>query len=253
MRFLYPVLYIPEVELNPSKWTTTQTIGSGWKTTGEDLTIRGRWVVFSEKIHRTDGQNFVLPFIVGAADFGRGTERNSSKRFRFSSDRWNMRRCIGPLSIVARIESLKSGNAFLIVRGRTLPQFLSSSTRIHSNGNRSELSKIARSLAPSARGRELIRWFSGEWRRTDEIECTRQWKLGLFHLHGSNTKQCHSLVQSFRHVLRMRQTLAQSKRSVSSVSKEDRWCYPSLHLTDRSIDGTKRRHFTLILFLMLAF
>ena len=42
---------------------------------------------------------------------------------------------------LARIESLKSGNAFLIVRGRTLPQFLSNSTRIHSNGNRNELCK----------------------------------------------------------------------------------------------------------------
>ena len=59
------------------------------------------------------------------------------------------------LSPVARIESLKSGNAFLVVRGRTLPQFLASSTRIHSNGNRSELSKIDRSSRPPL-PRELI-------------------------------------------------------------------------------------------------
>lgn len=143
VRFLYPVYYIPEVELNPSKWTSTQTIQTGWFWFSQEKKYADRCFSFSEKIHWTNGENVVLSFIDRTVDFRRRTTWKSTKRFFFfCENQFSSQSSIkNEISHLARIESLKKSNAFLIVRGQTLPQLMSNNNRHQPSRNRNELCK----------------------------------------------------------------------------------------------------------------
>ncbi|CAF0851524.1 unnamed protein product [Adineta steineri] len=98
-RFLFPVYYVPEVELNPSNSTSTQTIGALRKLLEE--------------------MDKVLYF------------RSSSDPLILDEEQREVRR-------KARVESLKKSSGIMVVRGRTLPE-LTSSNRISHGGARSDL------------------------------------------------------------------------------------------------------------------
>ncbi|CAF1273587.1 unnamed protein product [Adineta ricciae] len=99
-RFLFPVYYVPEVELNPSKSTSTQTISAVRK--------------LLEQMDK------VLYF------------RSSMDPLILDEEQREARR-------KARIEQLKKSSGIMVVRGRTLPELTSSTHRTSHNGNRSEL------------------------------------------------------------------------------------------------------------------
>ncbi|CAF1589232.1 unnamed protein product [Adineta ricciae] len=99
-RFLFPVYYVPEVELNPSKSTSTQTISAVRK--------------LLEQMDK------VLYF------------RSSMDPLILDEEQREARR-------KARIEQLKKSSGIMVVRGRTLPELTSSTHRTGQIGNRSEL------------------------------------------------------------------------------------------------------------------
>ncbi|CAF0990073.1 unnamed protein product [Rotaria magnacalcarata] len=98
-RFLFPVYYVPEIELNPTKTTSTQTIAA-----------------LRTLLERMDK---VLYF------------RSSPDPLILDEEQRETRR-------KAQIESLKKSSGVMVVRGRTLPG-LTSSNRFNHSGNRSDL------------------------------------------------------------------------------------------------------------------
>lgn len=224
VRFLYPVYYIPEVELNPSKWTSTQTIQTGSEKNFE-VRQRKSWTVFSvRKFIEQMGKTLYFrsslePLILD--------EEERETRRKGEGNRKNCVRWSRKLFLAARIESLKKSNAFLIVRGQTLPQLMSNNNRNQTGRNRNEL-REKRKLFLFL---EKI-FFDFSWE-----QCRSKWKWSserkqrLFNLYGSAAELGPSLVQSLHNVLRMRKTTFQPKRSLSAVSETDRRRHSSLHLT----------------------
>lgn len=99
-RFLFPVYYISEVELNPSKSTSTQTIGA-----------------LRKLLEQMDK---VLYF------------RSSPEPLILDEEQREARR-------KARIESLKKSSGIMVVRGRTLPELTSGASRSTQGGHRNDL------------------------------------------------------------------------------------------------------------------
>lgn len=66
-------------------------------------------------------------------------EEERETRRKGEGNRKNCVRWSRKLFLAARIESLKKSNAFLIVRGQTLPQLMSNNNRNQTGRNRNEL------------------------------------------------------------------------------------------------------------------
>ena len=146
MRFLFPVYYIHEVELNPSTSTSTQTIAIR-----KCPPINGVWsstrLFLSSPVVRTflESMDKVLYFRSSSDPLILTEEQRDVRRKSRRISSHITTQSSSPYS--DRIESLKKTSDILVVRGQTLPDLTSSAfNRIKHANSRHELGKQSHDL-----------------------------------------------------------------------------------------------------------